>query len=165
MPHDGPHCETAWPHYPLLPVDQLAMWLAAVLASSAALLLPPPGRPVAAPDRPASITALRVRMGLFDWLPGNQKEATPAGCVQARHILFLAEPSADKKADQLIDRIVAGEISFSEAARAFSCCPSRDLNGDLGTLQPVESAALVVPQLAALASWGRLLKVLASQGC
>ena len=152
-------------NFPPEPPPSRITMLAAVLTSSAALLLPPPGRPVAAPDRPASVTALRVRMGLFDWLPGNQKEATPAGSVQAKHILFLAEPSAEKKADQLIARIVGGEISFSEAARAFSCCPSRDLNGDLGTLQPVESAALVVPQLAALASWGRLPKVLAAQGC
>ena len=133
-------------------------------SSVAALLLPPaghcPGRPVAAPERPATFAALRVRMGLFDWLPGNQKEATPAGSVQARHILFLAEPSADKKADQLIARITAGEISFSEAARAFSCCPSRDLNGDLGTFQPVESAALVVPQPATLGLTRKLVAAL-----
>ena len=116
--------------------------LASLLTSSAALLLPPtsaPGRPAAAPDR-AAVAALTVRMGLFDWLPGNQKEATPAGSVQAKHILFLAEPSAEKKADQLIARIRAGEISFSEAARAFSCCPSRDLNGDLGTFSSLGAA-------------------------
>merc|ERR1740117_2477447 len=116
--------------------------LASLLTSSAALLLPPtsaPGRPAAAPDR-AAVAALTVRMGLFDWLPGNQKEATPAGSVQAKHILFLAEPSAEKKADQLIARIVDGEISFSEAARAFSCCPSRDLNGDLGPFSSLGAA-------------------------
>ena len=113
----------------------MTMALATVMltTSCAALLLPPLGRPVASPDRPASVSAFPVRMGLFDWLPGNQKEPVPAGYVQARHILFLAEPSAEKKADQLQSRILAGEISFSEAARAFSCCPSRDLNGDLGT--------------------------------
>lgn len=116
---------------PLIPeMSALAMLLT---TSCAALLLPPPGRPVAAPDRPASISAFPVRMGLFDWLPGNQKEPVPPGYVQARHILFLAEPTAEKKANQLQSRILAGEISFSEAARAFSCCPSRDLNGDLGT--------------------------------
>ena len=123
-----------------IPVAEMTMTMAmaALTTSCAALLLPPLGRPVASPDRPASVSAFPVRMGLFDWLPGNQKEPVPPGYVQARHILFLAEPSAEKKADQLQSRILAGEISFSEAARAFSCCPSRDLNGDLGTPRLLE---------------------------
>ena len=124
----------------------LASCAALLLTTSCtALLLPPPGRPVAAPDRPASISAFPVRMGLFDWLPGNQKEPVPPGYVQARHILFLAEPTAEKKASQLQSRILAGEISFSEAARAFSCCPSRDLNGDLGTPRLSEEPPLALP--------------------
>ena len=74
-----------------------------------------------------------VRMGLFDFLPGFQKETPPAGSVRAAHILFLAEEYADAKAEALLKRLQAGEIQFGDAARSFSCCPSRDLNGDLGT--------------------------------
>mmetsp|Transcript_23521 Transcript_23521/g.47827 ORF Transcript_23521/g.47827 Transcript_23521/m.47827 type:complete len:207 (+) Transcript_23521:18-638(+) len=122
------------------------MAIGVVGLASFALLLPPvghcPGRPTAASGTLAALpaAALPVRMGLFDWLPGNQKEPTPPGFAQAKHILFLYEPSAEEKANQLIGRIRSGEISFSEAARAFSCCPSRDLNGDLGTFSSLGAA-------------------------
>jgi len=58
----------------------------------------------------------------------------PLGYVRARHILFLAgDGDADAKADRLATRIEAGEISFDDAALRFSACPTRDLNGALGT--------------------------------
>ena len=34
-------------------------------------------------------------MGLFDFLPGFQKETPPDGFVRASHVLFLAEEYAD----------------------------------------------------------------------
>ena len=74
-------------------------------------------------------------LGLFDFLPGNQKVAPPPGTVRASHILFLKEADGleEKKADTLLGRIKRDELTFGDAARGFSSCPSRDLNGDLGT--------------------------------
>ena len=98
---------------------------------------------------PARLTLHRptplVSMGLFDWMPGMQKEAPPAGCARASHILFLADDYAENKADQLLKRISSGEISFGDAARGFSCCPSRDLNGDLGTFSSLGSLGMLPP--------------------
>ena len=74
-----------------------------------------------------------VTMGLFDFLPGFQKETPPDGFVRASHVLFLAEEYADTKASQLLKRLQGGELTFGDAARGFSCCPTRDVNGDLGT--------------------------------
>ena len=59
----------------------------------------------------------------------------PEGYARARHILFLAAEADDtqRKAAELKRRIDAKEISFDDAAMRFSCCPTRDLNGSLGT--------------------------------
>lgn len=90
-----------------------------------------------------------VRMGLMDEVQsaaGKVKDTmkgvkaayedddfVPAGFVRARHILFLRSDDADAKAEALASRIEAGEISFPNAALLFSACPTRDLNGSLGT--------------------------------
>jgi hypothetical protein len=82
-----------------------------------------------------------VTMGLIEGLQatvdGVQQQYreidVPEGYVTARHVLFLAAEDADAKAEALRLRIEAGEISFAEAALRFSCCPTRDLNGSLGT--------------------------------
>ena len=63
-------------------------------------------------------------------------EFVPDGFVRASHILFLdSEGGAAEKAAALKQRIEAGEISFGDAALAFSNCPTRDLNGRLGIFQ------------------------------
>ena len=114
--------------------------LAASLAvRAAAVVLATPARLTV--HRPAPL----VSMGLFDWMPGMQKEAPPPGCARASHILFLADEYAEKKADQLLKRISSGEISFGDAARGFSCCPSRDLNGELGTFSSLGSLGMLPP--------------------
>ena len=66
----------------------------------------------------------------------DDDEYCPEGFVRASHILFLAaDGDAQKKAAALKARIDAGEFSFGDAARAFSYCPTRDLNGQLGIFQ------------------------------
>ena len=50
-------------------------------------------------------------------------------------IIFLAADDAARKADALKARIEAGEHSFEAAALQFSACPTRDLNGALGTFE------------------------------
>ncbi len=65
----------------------------------------------------------------------------PDGFVKARHILFLKDDDADRKASALAKRIAAGEIGFAEAALRFSCCPTRDLNGSLGIFSSLSRLA------------------------
>ena len=68
----------------------------------------------------------------------EDEDYVPEEFAKAKHILFLAEDAADvaeKKAAVLKGRIESGEFTFGEAALAFSCCPTRDLNGALGTFQ------------------------------
>lgn len=57
----------------------------------------------------------------------------PEGFVRAHHILFLASDDAERKADAVRNRIEAGDFTFFEAATSFSACPTRDLQGNLGT--------------------------------
>ena len=59
----------------------------------------------------------------------------PDGFVRASHIIFLAADDAARKADALKSRIEAGELSFEAAALQFSACPTRDLDGALGTFE------------------------------
>ena len=80
------------------------------------------------------------RLGLLDGvtqtvdsIKAEYDAAVPDGYAQAFHILFLAEPDAEEKAAALKARIEAGELNFFDAAVQFSACPSRDLNGALGT--------------------------------
>jgi peptidyl-prolyl cis-trans isomerase C len=48
--------------------------------------------------------------------------------VSARHILVETE----EKAKDLLDKIQKGEMTFEEAAKGFSTCPSSERGGDLG---------------------------------
>jgi len=59
----------------------------------------------------------------------------PDGFAIARHILFLADGDEKRKASVLKKRIDEGELSFGQAAMLFSSCPTRDLNGSLGTFE------------------------------
>jgi len=71
-------------------------------------------------------------MGFFDALfadPGKST-AVPAGFCKASHILLTGEDAA-KRAAELGARITAGELTFAEAAAAFSECPSKGKGGDL----------------------------------
>lgn len=49
--------------------------------------------------------------------------------ASAKHILVDTED----KATELLNKINNNEISFEEAAREYSTCPSKDADGDLGT--------------------------------
>lgn len=62
-----------------------------------------------------------VSMGLFDFLS--------AGKAGAKHILVSDRAYANK----IMGEIEAGKISFEEAARVHSTCPSASKGGDLGT--------------------------------
>ena len=49
--------------------------------------------------------------------------------ANAKHILVDTE----EKANEILAQIKAGDITFEDAARAHSTCPSKDQGGDLGT--------------------------------
>ena len=49
--------------------------------------------------------------------------------VSSKHILVDSE----EKANEILAQIKAGDITFEDAARANSTCPSKDQGGDLGT--------------------------------
>ena len=87
-----------------------------------------------------------IRMDLFSGLPGFWKAKIPDGYARASHILFLnADDDAEKKADAALDRIKSGTLTFAQAARQFSCCPTRDQEpaGDLGTFASLSAMANV----------------------
>ena len=75
---------------------------------------------------------------------GNYSYATQ---VSANHILLGRKSDAIKLRQQIID----GKISFEDAARKYSLCPSRDEGGNLGyfsrgaMVQPFENAAFALP--------------------
>lgn len=71
-----------------------------------------------------SVTEDEVRKYYDD----NKEQFISGGTVSASHILVAEE----EKARELISVIKAGEISFEEAARASSTCPSKENGGDLG---------------------------------
>lgn len=48
--------------------------------------------------------------------------------VRARHILVDSEP----RANEILEEIKSGQISFEDAARQYSMCPSGRNSGDLG---------------------------------
>jgi len=96
--------------------------------------------PALAPISLRSSRRSSIGMNLIEGLAATvegvkqQYEAeVPEGYAKARHILFLAGDNDAAKAAALKRRIEAGEISFGEAALRFSSCPTRDLNGSLGT--------------------------------
>lgn len=49
--------------------------------------------------------------------------------ANAKHILVDSE----EKANEILAQIKAGDVTFEDAARANSTCPSKDQGGDLGT--------------------------------
>ena len=80
-------------------------------------------------------------MGLFEDIQSTvngvkaayeDESLVPEGFVRAHHILFLGE-DAGAKADTVKKRIVRGDFTFFQAATSFSACPTRDLEGNLGT--------------------------------
>ena len=98
---------------------------------------PQPSHPTRMPHAASATPRARPsRMGLFDSLPGFWKSAVPDGYARAAHILFLGtDEASEAKADEVLGRITTGALTFAEAARAFSSCPTRDQEppGDLGT--------------------------------
>ena len=48
--------------------------------------------------------------------------------MRAQHILV----SNEKEATRLLGDLKSGDVSFAEAARSFSSCPSKKQAGDLG---------------------------------
>jgi len=84
------------------------------------------------------------QMGLFDMLPGFWQAPIPEGYARASHILILAtEYDAEATASAVLQRVKSGLITFSEAARQFSACPTRDQlpPGDLGTFASLSQMA------------------------
>ena len=59
----------------------------------------------------------------------HESEMKSGDTVTASHILVADE----EKANELLAKIRAGEISFEEAAKANSTCPSKENGGSLGT--------------------------------
>jgi len=102
---------------------------------------PPGARRAAGPahNSVAATATPRVRsarMGLFDLLPGFSKGEVPEGYARASHVLFLGnDAETEEKADAVLERIRAGSLTFAQAARQYSNCPTRDQEppGDLGT--------------------------------
>ena len=85
-------------------------------------------------------------MGLFDSLPGFWKSPVPDGYARASHALFLGtDAETEAKADAVLERIKRGDLTFAQAAREFSCCPTREQEpaGDLGTFASLSAMANV----------------------
>ena len=84
----------------------------------------------------------------FDWelLPGFWKSKCPDGYARASHCLFLGTGDDEKqKAQVVLERIQKGLMSFTDAARQYSYCPTRDQDpaGDLGTFASLSSMSAV----------------------
>ncbi len=58
----------------------------------------------------------------------NKEKFAEGETVNADHILVDSE----EKANEILAKINAGEISFGDAAREYSSCPSRERGGNLG---------------------------------
>ncbi|MBE6623570.1 MAG: hypothetical protein E7621_05235 [Ruminococcaceae bacterium] len=58
----------------------------------------------------------------------NKSELMSGETVNASHILVATE----EEANEILAKINAGEISFEDAARAHSSCPSSEQGGNLG---------------------------------
>ena len=93
---------------------------------------------------PARTLAPRMQQNFFDDVKNvadgvvdayADPNFVPDGFVRASHIIFLAADDAARKADALKARIEEGELSFEAAALQFSACPTRDLDGALGTFE------------------------------
>ena len=79
--------------------------------------------------------------GLFDFMkgdddaPGAPSGPVPRGYVEASHILLAPGADADERSRILKDNIDTGEISFADAAKQFSQCPSKGKGGSLGSFR------------------------------
>ena len=107
---------------------------------------PPPLRPEPAHAAAVAPRARASRMGLFDSLPGFWKSEVPDGYARASHILFLGTDEAtEARADSALEGIRNGRYTFTQAARQFSSCPTRDQEpaGDLGTFASLSAMAKV----------------------
>ena len=62
-------------------------------------------------------------------IPGIVPKKVYPETANAKHILVDSE----EKANEILAQIKAGDVTFEDAARANSTCPSKDAGGDLGT--------------------------------
>ena len=101
-----------------------------MLALSSALVLP---------SAPASRACRHAApaCGLFDFLDASGADSgpVPRGYVEASHILLAPGADADERSRILKDNIDTGEISFADAAKQFSQCPSKGKGGSLGSFR------------------------------
>ena len=66
---------------------------------------------------------------IANFYEANKTRFVKPETASAKHILVDNE----EKANELLNKINNNEISFEEAAREHSSCPSKDADGDLGT--------------------------------
>lgn len=93
-------------------------------------------------SRPAHVQPLVLCMGLFDFLDPSAN-TVPDGYAIVSHLILLGEGEEESQADEILARIQSGELSFEAAARTFSACPTRDLNGYIGTISSLAKAGSV----------------------
>ena len=108
----------------------MALQLSVLVGLSSALVLP---------SAPASRACRHAApaCGLFDFLDASGADSgpVPRGYVEASHILLAPGADADERARILKDNIDTGEISFADAAKQFSQCPSKGKGGSLGSFR------------------------------
>ena len=106
------------------------MQLPVLVGLSSALVLP---------SAPASRACRHAApaCGLFDFLDASGADSgpVPRGYVEASHILLAPGADADERARILKENIDTGEISFADAAKQFSQCPSKGKGGSLGSFR------------------------------
>lgn len=66
---------------------------------------------------------------IANFYEANKEKFVKPESASAKHILVDTE----EKANELLNKINNNEVSFEEAARDHSSCPSKDADGDLGT--------------------------------
>ena len=117
--------------------------LLALLATCEAFTLPPVAARAAAPVRaPAPTANLFENLGkIADY---NKKYFSTAlsgmfddRTARASHVLFsfAKYDDGEQQANDLKAKIESGEISFADAAKQYSTCPSAARGGDLGTFK------------------------------
>ena len=109
-------------------------------------LRPLPASAAASPHARSHARSTTPTMGLFDALPGFWKSPVPDGYARASHALFLGtDAETEASADAVLERIRRGDLTFAQAAREYSCCPTREQEpaGDLGTFASLSAMAKV----------------------
>lgn len=95
------------------------------------------------PTRALAFRTTTCTMGLFDgFFGGAGASSVPAGFCQASHILLIGEDAVER-AEALKSRVAAGELSFADAAKEFSECPSKGKGGDLGVFNSLSRVAFL----------------------